>query len=99
MGRFQNVRAEYSNCLLSNNYPDGTLTCLQTSPQIQNQTWNVTTMLQNNTSSGFNPKAPYSVKIPPNTYFNHWIGPGNVFRSLKVPNTPSLFGFQKPISG
>lgn len=63
-GRFNNIRAEYNSLATLNNYPDSNISTLHINPQVQGQTWNVTTMMQNTNNSGFNPKAPYNLTYP-----------------------------------
>jgi len=83
---------------VNGNFPDTNLSLLQTSPRLLNQTFSINNITNNNTSSGYNPKAPYQLQIPQSTTFQAMV-PGGVFKTMTVPNTCNLFGYQKPISG
>lgn len=83
--------------MMSPNYPDSNSSNIQLAPYIQNQTWTTANMLNNSTTSGFNPKAPY-VPVISNT-IGAWTATNinNDPTWHQVPNTAPLFGYTKPI--
>lgn len=86
--------------LYSSNYPDSTSSLIQTSPQVLNQTWTSADMLNTNSSSGFNPKAPYQISIPDQVISNVVVSTMNNYPSnaISFPTNCALMGFQKPFA-
>ena len=99
LGRFNAVRSEYATNLLAPNYPDIGTSYIHTSPGIKNQTYTYINCKNNNTTSGYNPKAPYLPWIDTKTYYNN-INPTTLENNnITTPNICGLYGYQRPISG
>lgn len=70
---------------------------MQNCPIIRNQTYNVNQFLQNNATSGFNPQAPYKMDFNPEIQFMSYdLAKNNPIYGV-IPNTCSLYGYQKAV--